>query len=85
VGDVAAQPSSKLSSIVGVDLRVVPSTGYSHIGQATIHELFACLLGVHMNQDAVGGLSLAAVACDRIPVIEMRILLDVERDGAPRV
>ena len=35
-----------------------------------------------MNEHAVSGLSLAAVACYRIAVVEVRIFSDVERNGA---
>ena len=43
------------------------------------------VLGVHVNQNAVGGCALAAVAGDRIAVIEMRMVSEVQIDLAPRV
>lgn len=53
--------------------------------QPPIHELFFCLFSVHVDENAVGSLSLAAVARHGIPVIEMRILLDVEGQTTPRI
>ena len=34
---------------------------------------------------AVSGLALAAVACHSIPVVEMRIIFDMERDCSTRI
>ncbi len=83
--DVSRELSGKLAFVVCVDVGIVASARHRHIRQTPIHQFFARLLGVNVNKHAVGGLSLAAVACHGIAVIEMRIVLDVERDGPSRV
>ena len=69
----------------GVELRVVASPRHGHIRQPAVNELFSCLLGIHVNKYAVGGLSLAAMARHGIAVVEMQILFYVECDCAARV
>jgi hypothetical protein len=81
VRHVARELLGKLAFVVCVDLGIVTSARYRHIRQPAIHELFSCLLRVHVNKHAVGGLTLAAVARYCIAVVEMRILFDVECDG----
>ena len=81
VRHVARELLGKMGFVVGVDLRIVAAPRHRHIRQAAIHELFSCLLRVHVHEHAVGGLSLAAVARHCIAVVEMRILFDVERDA----
>ena len=82
---IASQPAGKLSFVVGVDLRVVPTARHCDIRQAAVDEFFSGLFHVHVNKHSVGSLSLAAMARHGIPVIEVRILLDVEPNGAARV
>lgn len=43
------------------------------------------LLGVHVDEDTVGGLALAAMAGDGVAVIDMRPLVDVELDSPSRI
>ena len=38
-----------------------------------------------MNENAVGGLALAAVACHRVTIVQMRHLPHIELDLPPRV
>src|SRR6266478_3046763 len=71
--------------VVGVDLRIIASTRYRHIRQPAIDEFFSRLFGVDMDEHAVGGLSLAAVARYRVAVVEMRMLFHVERNTASGV
>src|SRR5271170_4758797 len=71
--------------VVGIELRVVTSPRHRNIRQPAVDEFFSCLFRGHVNKYAVGGLPLAAVACYCIAVVEMRILFDVECDGAARV
>jgi hypothetical protein len=52
----------QLAFVVRVELRIVAATGHCDIRQTTIHEFFSGLLGVDMDEHAVGGLALTAVA-----------------------
>ena len=80
--NVALKSLCKVGSVVRVDLRVVPTPRYCDVCQAAVDEFFSRLLRVYVNEHAVGGLSLAAMAGDGVTVIEMRILSDVECDCA---
>src|SRR6516165_2882713 len=65
--------------VIGVDLRVVPPARHRHIREPAVDELFAQASGLHVHEDAIGGLALAAVARDGVAVVEMRIRLERER------
>src|SRR6266480_4614536 len=82
VRNVALKSLCKVGSVVGVDLRVVASTRHRHIRKPAIHKFLPRLLGVHVHEHAVRGLSLAAVARHRVAVVKMRILFYVECDPA---
>lgn len=69
-----------MSSVVCVDLHIIAATRHRHVCQPAIDEFLSGLLGVHMNEHAVGGLSLAAVTVDRVAVVDVPILYDVARD-----
>jgi hypothetical protein len=85
VRNLAAKPFGKSAFIVGVDLRIVAATRHRDVSQATIDELLSRLLGVHMDEHAIRSLSLTAVTRQRVAIIEMRILTNVECDGATGV
>ena len=76
--NIASKSFGKVSFVVRVDLRVVAATRHSNVCKAAIDELFSGLLGVHVDEHAVGGLPLTAVARHRVAVIEMRILSNIE-------
>lgn len=80
--NVARKYLCKVGSVVGVDLRFVPSTRHCHIRKPAIHKFLARLLRVHVYEHAVRGLSLAAVACHGIAVVKVRTLFYVECDTA---
>jgi hypothetical protein len=81
VRHVAPELLGKLTFVVCVNLGIVAPPRHGHIRQPAIHQFFASLLCVYVNEYAVGGLSLAAVARHSIAVVEMPILFDVECDG----
>jgi hypothetical protein len=85
VRNIAAKTFGKSGFVVGVDLRVVAATRHRNVRQATIDEFLSPLFGVHMDEHAVRRLTLTAVACHRVAVVEMRILSNVERYGTARV
>ena len=71
--------------VVCVKLRIVAATGHCNVCQATIDELLSPLLGVHMDEHAIRSLSLTTVTRQGVAIIEMRILTNVECDGATGV
>src|SRR5690348_1698450 len=78
---LARELISKTCFVVRVDLGIVSATRHSNVRQTPIDEFFARTFSVHVHQHAVGGLSLAAVAGDRVAVVNVPILSDVECDG----
>src|SRR6266702_545713 len=74
-----------MASVIRVYLGIVHSARNRHVGEATIDQLLVPMFGVHVDQDAVCGLTLAAVAGDRIAIIDVRPLVDVELDSTPGV
>ena len=81
---VAAKIAREFASVVGVDLRVVSSPRHRHICETVVNQQLT-FSRIHVNQDAFGSLSLAAVARHRVTVIEMGMLADVERNRTARV
>ena len=73
------------SCIVRINLRVIASARDGDIGHAAVEQILRAQLGVHVNQDAVGSLSLAGVAGHCIAMIEMRMLARIEFDRAATV
>src|SRR5947208_11474266 len=70
-------PAERLR-IIGVNLCIVARSRDCHVGQPCVDELFVGPLGIHVQQHAVGSDSLAAMAGDRISVVQMRVLSNVE-------
>lgn len=60
---------------------VIAPARHGHVCQPAIDEFLSRLLCVHMDEDAVGGLALAAVTGDCVAVVDVWILSDVECDG----
>lgn len=74
---VAAQIARQFASVIGVDLGVILPARDGHVspfGYSPVARLAPC----HVDQHALGGLALAAVAGHCVPVIEMRMLADIE-------
>ena len=59
----------------------------SNVGHATVERTLSTQFGVHVNQNTVGGLSLAGVAGYGIAMIEMRIFtrVDFDRSSYPYI
>ena len=72
-----AWDTSRLSSwpsaacVVRENLRVVRAARDGDVGHAAVEQVFRAEFGVHVDQDAVGGLALAGMAGDSVTVIEM--------------
>jgi hypothetical protein len=77
--DIATERGGELRFIIRENLRVVPAAGERHVGQSLIHERFACEVAIDVHDHAVGCLSLAAVRCDRIAEVEMRIVVPARK------
>ena len=58
---------------------------YRHVRQPSIDQHVGRVVGVDVNQDAIGGLALAAVARHRVAVVEVRVLAQSKPDGPTRV
>src|SRR4029077_20923614 len=77
LGVVTTEALGKLASVIRVYPSVVLRARNRHVREAVIYQEFA-LVRVHVNQNPVRGLSLAAVAGNGISVVEMRMLADIE-------
>src|SRR5438067_9015594 len=75
----------ELDLVIGVDPRVVLPTRDCDVGEALIDQLLARTLGVDLNQNTSRSLPLAAVARDRVPVIQMPSFARFERGRLPGV
>lgn len=82
VRHIPAEFLTEIRFVVGVDLRIVAGSRNGHIRHPAVDEIRVGLLAVHVNQHAVSGLSLAAVAGDGVAVIEMGMVLGAEVNGA---
>src|SRR5437870_2703723 len=60
-----------------------PATG--HVRQPLVDELLSRTVGLHMHQDAIGRLSLTAVARHRVAVVEMALIAAIQGDRPARV
>ncbi len=85
MGHVAAEFLPERVCIIRIDLGVIASTRDRDIGHAAVEQIFRTQLGVHVNQDAVGSLSLAGVARHCIAIVEMRTLVRNKLDRAATV
>lgn len=48
------------------------ATRHCYVGQAAVNEFFSTVFGVHVDEHAVGGLSLTAVAGDGVAVVKWK-------------
>ena len=78
MGDFSTECVGDTSFVVGVELGVVSPARHGDVRETPVDERLA-LVGVHVHEDAVGSLTLAAVTGHGIAVIEMNGA--VEREG----
>ena len=62
VRDVAAEGVPELGSVIGIDLRVIPTARHGDVRQAPIDELLSSSRRVHMHDHAIRGLALGFAA-----------------------
>ncbi|MHB8348754.1 MAG: hypothetical protein ACYDHM_16800 [Acidiferrobacterales bacterium] len=75
-----AEAGDKRGGIVGISLRVVRSAGDGNIRKAGVYQL-GVNIGVDVDEHALGGESLRAVAGDSIAMIEVPHLVRIEGYG----
>ena len=85
MGHVAAELLPERCCIVRINLRVIASTRDRDIGHAAVEQILSAQLGVHVNQDTVGSLSLAGITGHCITMVEMQMLARIEFDRAATV
>ena len=78
VRDLSVQRAGELPFVIGVQLRVVTPPRDGHVRQSLVHKLLAGAFRLNMHKDAAGRLALAAVARNRVAVIEMAALARLE-------
>jgi hypothetical protein len=83
MGHIAAEFLPERLCVVRINLRVIASTRYRNVCHAAVEQILSALLGVHVNEDTVGSLSLAGVAGHGITVVEMRMLARIEFNHTP--
>jgi len=66
---IVPQRDSQLLAVVGEDLRVVCAVRDGDVGHAVVEQVFGPQLGIRVDQHPVGGLPLAGMARDRVPVL----------------
>jgi hypothetical protein len=71
----------KLASVIRVYPGIVLRARYRYVRKTVVNQQFAFVC-VHVNQNSVRSLSLAAVAGDGVSMIEMRMLTDIESNFA---
>jgi len=79
LADVGAELLSKFSYIVSEDGRLMACAGNSYISEACVEQLWVDAR-VRMNEDALSGESLGAVARDGITVVKVAVLGGVKFD-----
>lgn len=73
LGDFTAQFHADRVRVVSVNFGLVPGAGNGNIGEAAVQKLFVGLACVDVYQDTVCRHAQAAVADDRVAVIEVRV------------
>jgi hypothetical protein len=74
LGYVMAESCGQLLAVVGKELRIVRPARDRDVGHAAVEQVFRGQLGIDVNQDALGCLSLAGMARHRVAMIEMGML-----------
>jgi hypothetical protein len=75
----ATETTAKFASVICVDVGVVLSPRNGDVREAVVDQQFA-FIGVHMDQDSIRSLPLAAVAGHCVTIVKVRMLVDVESD-----
>src|SRR5271157_6372153 len=78
VRDIVTKSLRQLLAVVCKNLRVPLSTRNRDIRHAAIEQVFRRQLRIHVNEYALGGLSLTGMAGDGIAVVEVRMALRLE-------
>src|SRR5262245_9758878 len=84
MSDVAAQGTHEPRPIVRIDLRIKAASRDRHIRETLVDELLT-QARVDVDEDAVGGLALTAVAGHGIAVVEVRVIGRMDRHGTTRI
>src|SRR5208337_785908 len=74
---IVTERRRQLLAVVGEKLCIVCSARDRDIGHAAVEQILSTQLRIHVNQDAVGSLSLAGVAGHCIAMVEMQMLVRV--------
>ena len=82
MGNVFAEFTAKRFRVVGEYVRILPRPGNRHIGHAVVDQALVGMFGIHMDQDTVSRLALAAVAGHGIAEIQMGMLAQIEANDA---
>src|ERR1035441_4730870 len=69
-----AERRAELLTAVGEELGVIRSARDGDIGHTVVEQVFCSKLRVHVDKDAVGGLSLAGVAGYAVAMVKVRML-----------
>src|ERR1700685_2306116 len=85
VRDIVTKSLRQLLAVVCKNLRVPLSTRNRDIRHAAIEQVFRRQLRIHVNEYALGGLSLTGMTGDGIAVIEMRMILRLVDHTAPAI
>lgn len=82
VRHVASEFATKRRCVVSEDLRIVRPARDGDISHAPVEQIFRANFGVHVDQDAVSGLSLAGMARHSLAVVERQLPVRIELHGA---
>src|SRR4029077_14901569 len=74
VRHIAAEFLAELRTTTRINLCVIASARDRDIGHAAVEQILGAQFGVHVNQEAVGSLSLAGVTGHGISMVEMQML-----------
>jgi len=85
MGHIATEFLPERRCTIRINLRVVASTRDRNVCHTAVEQILGAQLGVHVNQDTVGSLSLAGVAGHGITMVEMRTLVRIKADRATAV
>src|SRR5208283_3318520 len=85
MGHVATEFLPERLCVVRINLGVIASTRDGNIGHAAVEQILSAQLGVYVDKDTVGSLSLTGVAGHGIAMIEMRMQAGIESERAATV
>src|SRR5450631_7482 len=85
VRNIVTESLRQLCAAICENLRVPLSARNRDVCHAAIEQVFRRKLRIHVNEDAVGSLSLARMTGDGIAVVEMRMALRLVVQRAPAI